>query len=181
PGDVAVRLPQQHRLQSDDRHRHRRRRRDHRRGGERVSGGAGRPDGHRRRAAEAGMIPLSYHVRSILRRRLSAFATSFGLGLVVFVFASVLMLARGVEETLKSTGVRENAILLRKGSTSELTSFMPRDGAKTFAADPSVAIEGGRQVASPELFVIFQLPRVDGNGTANVGLRGITKHGWDLL
>jgi ABC-type lipoprotein release transport system permease subunit len=127
------------------------------------------------------MIPLSYNVRSILRRRFSAFATAFGLGLVVFVFASVLMLARGVEETLKSTGVRENAILLRKGSTSELTSFMPRDGAKTFAADPSVAIEGGRQVASPELFVIFQLPRIDGNGTANVGLRGITKDGWELL
>jgi len=31
-----------------------------------------------------------------------------------------------------------------------------------------VAIDGGRQVASPELFVIFQLQRADGNGTANV-------------
>jgi len=82
------------------------------------------------------MIPLSYNVRSILRRRFSAFATAFGLGLVVFVFAAVLMLARGVEETLKSTGVRENAIVLRKGSTSELTSFLPREGAKTFAGEP---------------------------------------------
>ena len=72
------------------------------------------------------MIPLSYNIRSILRRRFSAFATAIGLGLVVFVFAAVLMLAHGVEETLKSTGVRENAILLRKGSTSELTSFLPK-------------------------------------------------------
>ena len=127
------------------------------------------------------MIPLSYNVRSILRRRFSAFATAFGLGLVVFVFAAVLMLARGVEETLKSTGSRENAIVLRKGSTSELTSFVPREGAKTFAADPAVAIEGGRQVASPELFVIFQLARSDGNGTANVGFRGITRDGWELV
>lgn len=127
------------------------------------------------------MIPLSYNVRSILRRRFSAFATASGLGLVVFVFAAVLMLARGVEETLKSTGTRENAIILRKGSSSELTSFLPREGAKTFAADPSVAIEGGRQVASPELFIIFQLQRADGNGTANVGLRGVTKDGWELL
>ena len=39
------------------------------------------------------MIPLSYNVRSILRRRFSAFATAAGLGLVVFVFAAVLMLA----------------------------------------------------------------------------------------
>ena len=127
------------------------------------------------------MIPLAYNVRSILRRRFSAFATVGGLGLVVFVFAAVLMLARGVQETLKSTGSHENAIILRKGSTSELTSFLPRDAAKTFAADPTVAIEGGRQVASPELFVIFQLQRADGNGTANVGFRGITKDGWELL
>ena len=127
------------------------------------------------------MIPLAYNVRSILRRRFSAFATAAGLGLVVFVFAAVLMLARGVQETLKSTGSREDAIILRKGSTSELTSFLPRDAAKTFAADPTVAIEGGRPVASPELFVIFQLQRADGNGTANVGFRGVTKDGWELL
>src|ERR1700682_2189089 len=127
------------------------------------------------------MTPLSYNVRSILRRRFSAFATAGGLGLVVFVFAAVLMLARGVEETLKSTGVRENAILLRKGSTSELTSFVPREAAKTFAADPAVAVEGGRQVASAELFVIFQLQRIDKSGTANVGIRGLTRDGWELL
>lgn len=127
------------------------------------------------------MIPLSYNVRSILRRRFSAFATASGLGLVVFVFAAVLMLARGVEETLKTTGARDNAILLRKGSTSELTSLVPRDAAKTFAADPAVASEGGRPVAAPELFVIFQLPRSDQSGTANVGIRGITRDGFELL
>jgi len=127
------------------------------------------------------VIPLSYNVRSILRRRFSAFAAAGGLALVVFVFAAVLMLVRGVQETLKATGSPQNAIILRKGSTSELTSFLPREAAKTFAADPSVAIEGGRQVASPELFVIFQLQRVDGSGTANVGFRGVTKDGWELL
>ena len=127
------------------------------------------------------MIPLSYNVRSILRRRFTAFATAAGLGLVVFVFAAVLMLARGVEETLKSTGSRENAVILRKGSSSELTSFLSRDAAKVFAADPTVAVEGGKAVVSPELFVIFQLPRSDGNGTANVAFRGITHDGFDLL
>ena len=127
------------------------------------------------------MIPFSYNTRSILRRRFSAFATAFGLGLVVFVFAAVLMLARGVEETLKATGSPENAVLLRKGSSSELTSFVPREAAKTFAADPAVAIEGGKAVASPEIFVIFQLQRIDGNGTANVGFRGVTPDGWALL
>jgi ABC-type antimicrobial peptide transport system permease subunit len=127
------------------------------------------------------MIPFSYNVRSILRRRVSAIATALGLGLVVFVFAAVLMLARGVEETLKATGSPRNAIVLRKGSTSELTSFLPREAAKVFSADPAVAVEGGKPVASPEIFVIFQLPRSDGNGTANVGLRGVTPDGFKLL
>jgi ABC-type lipoprotein release transport system permease subunit len=127
------------------------------------------------------VIPLSYNLRSILRRRFSATATAFGLGLVVFVFAAVLMMARGVEETLRSTGSPQNAILLRKGSTTELTSFLPREAAKTFMADAVVAVEDGRPVGSPELFMIFQLPRSDGNGTANVAFRGITKDGWELL
>src|SRR2546429_8526613 len=89
------------------------------------------------------------------------------------------MMARGGEETLRATGSRQNAILLRKGSTTELTSFLPREAAKTFMADPAVAIEGGRPIGSPELFMIFQLPRSDGNGTANVAFRGITRDGWD--
>jgi putative ABC transport system permease protein len=127
------------------------------------------------------VIPLSYNVRSILRRRFSALATAAGLGLVVFVFAAVLMLASGVEETLRSTGSPQNAIILRKGSSSELTSGMPRDAAKVFAADPTVAIEGGKAMASPELFVIFQLARVDGNGTANVAFRGFTHDGYELV
>jgi putative ABC transport system permease protein len=127
------------------------------------------------------VIPLSYNLRSIFRRRFSAVATVLGLALVVFVFAAVLMLARGVEETLKATGSRDNAILLRKGSSTEMTSFLPRDAARTFAADPAVAVEGGRAVASPELLVIFQLQRSDGEGTANVGFRGVTRDGWDLL
>ncbi len=127
------------------------------------------------------MIPLSYNVRSILRRRFTAATTAFGLGLVVFVFAAVLMLLNGVRDTLKSSGSPDNAIFLRQGSTSETTSFVSRDAAKVFAAEPSVAVEGGKPVASPELFVIVQLLRADGNGTANTAFRGVSEDGWKLL
>ena len=127
------------------------------------------------------MIPLSYSFRSIFRRRFTAVATALGLGLVVFVFAAVLMVAGGVKKTLKATGSPGNAILLRKGSTSELTSFLSKEAAKTFAADPNVAQVGGRAVASPELFVIQQVEKVDKSGPANVAFRGYTQDGWDLL
>jgi ABC-type antimicrobial peptide transport system permease subunit len=128
------------------------------------------------------LIPFSYNVRSILRRRFTAAATAAGLGLVVFVFAAVLMLARGVEDTLKSAGSPQNAIILRKGSTSELTSIMPREAAKVFMAEPSIAAgPGGKPIASPEVFVIFQLTRKGDSGPANVAFRGLTPDGWTLL
>jgi ABC-type lipoprotein release transport system permease subunit len=127
------------------------------------------------------VIPLAYSLRSIVRRRFSAGATTGGLALVVFVFAAVFMLAAGVEQTLRSTGSRDDAVVLRKGSTSELVSIMPHDAARTFAADAAVAVEGGRQVASPEVVAIFQLTRSDGTESANVGFRGVTKDGWELL
>ncbi len=127
------------------------------------------------------MIPLSYNVRSILRRRFTAGATAVGLGLVVFVFAAVLMLLAGVHATLRSSGSPDNAILVRKGSTSELTSLVTREAAKLFSADPAVAIQGGKPIASPELFVIFQLTRAGVGGPANVAFRGYTQDGWDML
>jgi ABC-type lipoprotein release transport system permease subunit len=127
------------------------------------------------------MIPLAYSVRSILRRRVTAAATALGLGLVVFVFATALMLVGGVRKTLKSTGSPQNAILLRKGSTSELTSYVSKEAAKTFSSDPTVALEGGKPVASPELYVIQQVERADHSGPANVAFRGFTQGGYDQL
>ena len=44
------------------------------------------------------MIPVRYNVRSLTVRRATTFATALGVGLVVFVLASALMLAAGVEE-----------------------------------------------------------------------------------
>src|SRR5207248_3185500 len=130
--------------------------------------------GLRERTPEVGVMRaigfLPRHVRNLV---MGEGALLGAVGGLIGVILARPMLAHGVEETLKSTGVRENAILLRKGSTPELTSFLPREAAKTFAADPAVAVEGGKQVGSPELFVIFQLQRVDKSGTANVGIRGV--------
>src|SRR2546426_231477 len=98
------RIPLQRLLHADHRACDRGGGREHRSRGERPARRPGGTDGDRERAEETGVIPLSYNVRSILRRRFSAFAAAGGLGLVVFVFAAVLMLARGVQETLKATG-----------------------------------------------------------------------------
>src|SRR2546422_4455600 len=71
-------------------------------------------------------IPFSYIWRSLWARRLTTALTLGGLALVVFVFAGVLMLARGLEATLVETGSPDNAIVLRRSAGSELVSQIDR-------------------------------------------------------
>ena len=122
------------------------------------------------------MIPLVYSVRSLSRRPLTATVTVVGLSLVVFVFASVLMLSRGVRETLAKNGSPENALILREGATGEGVSFISRDQLRLLAAEAEVAAgSNGRPLIAGELVVIGELPRSDGVGGANVGMRGISE------
>lgn len=122
------------------------------------------------------MIPLSYSVRSLWRRPLTLLVTVVGLSLVVFVFAAVLMLSRGVRETLAKNGSPRNAIVLRDGATSEQVSVLGRDQVRLLSAEPEVALGAdGKPLLAGELAVIAMLPRSDGAGDANVGIRGISE------
>ena len=71
-------------------------------------------------------IPFSYIWRSLWARRLTTALTLVGLALVVFVFAGVLMLAKGLEATLVDTGSPDNVIVLRRAAGSELVSQIDR-------------------------------------------------------
>ena len=48
-------------------------------------------------------IPFNYIARNLAARRLTTVLTAGGMALVVYVFATVLMLAAGLEQTLVST------------------------------------------------------------------------------
>ncbi|MFE8602918.1 ABC transporter permease [Archangium violaceum] len=119
------------------------------------------------------MIPLYYNTRSLWARRLSTGLTVLGLGLVVFVFSAVLMLANGIESALASGGDPRNVILLAEGSTSELMSNVERDALRALGSAPQVAssVEGNPLVAG-ELVVPVLLPRGDGK-ESNINARGI--------
>ena len=68
------------------------------------------------------MIPVSYNLRNLTVRKTTTLAAALGLALVVFVFASTLMLANGIERTLGRTGSDDVAMVLRKGANAELES-----------------------------------------------------------
>src|SRR5256714_14607425 len=80
-------------------------------------------------------IPFSYIWRSLWARRLTTALTVGGVALVGFVFAGVLMLARGLEATLVETGSADNGIVLRRSATSELSSQIDRGPADALRAE----------------------------------------------
>ena len=105
-------------------------------------------------------IPLSYNARSLLQRPVSTAFTALGIGLVVAVFIGMLALANGFRAALIRTGSSQNALVLRRGADSELSSGMDRQSASILASSPHVQTGGdGRPMVSPEVYVIIPLPR----------------------
>ncbi|MHB8416915.1 MAG: ABC transporter permease [Myxococcales bacterium] len=120
------------------------------------------------------MIPLSYSLRSLLRRPLTVIVTLVGLTVVVAVFAAMLMLSSGVRETLAKSGSPDNFLVLRDGATSEAVSGVSRDQVRLFSALPELAKSpSGAPLVDPELALIGGFDRVDGTGRANVAIRGV--------
>jgi ABC-type lipoprotein release transport system permease subunit len=120
-------------------------------------------------------IPLSYTWRSLWARRLTTILTLGGIALVVFVFASVLMLSHGVEQTLIDTGSDDNVIVLRRSANSELVSQIDRDAANMIRTNPVIASGGdGKPIVSTEVVVIINLLRNETNGMGNISVRGVS-------
>ena len=129
-------------------------------------------------------IPLTYNARSLLQRPVSTALTALGIGLVVAVFIGMLALANGFRAALTRTGSSQNALVLRRGADSELSSGLDRQATSILASSPHVATGAdGRPMVSPEVYVIIPLPRAgaaDTNSLANVVVRGISAAAWTV-
>jgi ABC-type lipoprotein release transport system permease subunit len=119
-------------------------------------------------------IPFSYSLRNLWTRRLTTVLTAVGMALVVFVFAATLMLAEGLRQTLVSTGSYDNALVIRRGSQSEVQSGVEHLQASIVESQPEIAIGAdGRPLVAKELVVLINLPKRGTNKPANVVIRGI--------
>ena len=119
-----------------------------------------------------GLI-ANYNLRSMVVRKGTAAMTAMGIAMVVAVFVMTMAIAQGFNGSLIASGSNENAILLRKGATSETVSGVLRSQLPLIEAMPQVARANGHVLASPELVVIIALPRVSDNQPANVPARGV--------
>ena len=122
-------------------------------------------------------IPFSYNFRNLWTRRLTTILTVSGMALVVFVFASILMLADGLQKTLVETGSYDNVVFLRKGSNSEVISGVTRQQASILETLPEIAIgPRGQRILAKELVVLIALPKKGSDKPSNVVLRGIDEN-----
>jgi putative ABC transport system permease protein len=95
------------------------------------------------------MIPVKYNLRNLVVRKTTTIASGLGLALVVFVLASVLMLAEGIKRTLGRSAADDVAIILRKGADAELSSGVANSQIGILVANPGVAkAEDGQPIAS---------------------------------
>lgn len=127
------------------------------------------------------VIPLTYIARNLWSRRLTTTLTAGGLALVVFVFATVLMMDEGLKRTLVTTGELDNAVIIRKGAENEIQSGIGRDQAGIIEMHPAVALGAeGRRMVSKETVVLISLLRQGDNKPSNVVIRGTSDTGFAL-
>ncbi|MCA0389609.1 MAG: FtsX-like permease family protein [Bacteroidetes bacterium] len=118
------------------------------------------------------MIPLKYTVNSLKRRKLTTSITIAGVALVAFVFAAVLMMAYGIEKTLKSTGSPDNIKIVRKSATGEISSLIDGESQSIISTSPLISKSAaGKPLISKEPVVLINLTRDDG-ATGNLTVRG---------
>lgn len=98
------------------------------------------------------------------------------MALVVFVFASIIMLAEGLQKTLIETGSNDNVVILRKSAETEVQSRIERDQASILETMPEIALdEDGQRLIAKELLVLITLQKRNSDSIANVIIRGIGK------
>jgi putative ABC transport system permease protein len=126
-------------------------------------------------------LPLSYIARNLWVRRVTTGLTAAGMALVVYVFATVLMMTEGIRATLVATGQADNVIVLRKGAGAEINSGISRGQASILQTLPGIARDAnGRALASAEPVVLNNLPKRGSGKPSNVTMRGTGAAGLQL-
>ncbi len=115
-----------------------------------------------------------YMRRSLVSRPVTFILTLTGISLVAFVFAAVLMLAKGLERTLVETGSDDNGVVLRKAAQTELMSQIDRDAINIIKTQPEIALgPDSKPMATADIFVLINILKKGTGDMGNVTVRGV--------
>jgi len=127
------------------------------------------------------LLPLAYIARNLWVRRVTTLLTAGGMALVVYVFATVLMMSEGIRQTLVATGQPDNVMALRKGAGAEINSGVDRGQAAILESLPGIATGArGQVLLSKEPVVLNNLPKRGSGKPSNVTVRGTSATGLEL-
>jgi putative ABC transport system permease protein len=126
-------------------------------------------------------LPLYYNIRNVrVRWQVTLLAVS-GIALVVAAFAVLMSMSEGFRAALRSTGRTDNAVIVQRGSGSELTSGVGIDARNQIIVDERVARGAdGQPLASPEWVVVIALPKKETKEPINVTLRAVTPRAFEV-
>lgn len=119
------------------------------------------------------MVPIKYNVRSLIVRKRTTIAAAIGLALAVAVFACALMLPAGLERTAGRAASPDVAIVMRKGSDTEMTSAIEDKQVNLVLAQAAQVGASKKPVGVGEVLVVILLEKVGVEGVSNVTVRGV--------
>ena len=119
-------------------------------------------------------IPIVYNLRSVKARWASAIVAVAGIGGTVGVFVAMLSLAHGFRATLVASGSPDNALILRGGATSEITSGVGLDSVKIIQDAPGIARGADGPLVTAEAVLMAPIPLLSTGTDANVEIRGVS-------
>lgn len=126
-------------------------------------------------------IPISYNIRNLRLRKGLTIMTALGIALTVTTAIFLMALLAGLNRAFVTSGDPQNVLVLRKGSTAELSGGFDADLFPTLRELPGIAKDkDGKPLASGEWVVVIVLPRRDGTGEVNVTVRGMMPEGLEM-
>ena len=120
------------------------------------------------------------NLRSLPARWVPALVAVVGIAGVVMVLTATLAIAQGFRAALATTGATDVAVVVRGGSSGELASNLLPAEANTVMDAAGVLRDANGPVASPEMYVLVDLPMAGSGTAANVPFRGIGPRGRDV-
>ncbi len=116
-----------------------------------------------------------------IRERLgSSIVALVGITGVVTVLIGVLSIAEGFRAVLDQSGAADVAIVLRGGATDEMGSNLTLEQTRLIGDAPGVKRDADGAIASPELYVVVDVPLRTTGTAANVPLRGASTNAGKL-
>jgi putative ABC transport system permease protein len=126
-------------------------------------------------------LPLSYNVRNVrVRWQVTLLAVS-GIALVVAAFSVLMSMSAGFAAALSSTGRDDNAMIVQRGSGSELTSAVPIDQRNQIVVDQRVARgPDGQPLATWEWVIVITAPKLTDGQPTNVTIRAVPPQSFEV-